>query len=117
MTFVARAPMLTPMRPVMLVTWETSPLAQETAAARSSAIKDGAVIGVCVAGRLAPVLGRLTVIVPAVDLRSPGVTGTGETVRSETSDQLRAELGQSGQAVFADGFGREQRDHGHPVGK
>jgi len=109
--------MLIPMRPVMLVTWETSPLTLEAAAARSSAIKDGAVIGVCVAGWLAPVLGRLTVIVPAVDLRSPGVTGTGETVRSETSDQQGAGMGQSGQAVFADGFGREQRDEGYPVGQ
>lgn len=31
-------------------------------------LQDGAVIGVCVSGRLAPVLGRLTVIVPAVDV-------------------------------------------------
>lgn len=48
---------------------------------------------------------------------SPTVPGKRIGQDARSLDQLGAELGQGGQAVLTDGFGREQRDHGYPVGQ
>ena len=42
---------------------------------------------------------------------------TGAFASQQRLDRLDEELGESGQAVLTDGFGREQRDHGYPVGQ